>query len=296
MSCHVTATTCELQRCRSSNVPKTRVFATSRWLAVKWRHFQVTSGHIGSRDVLCCHATAISCELKPCRNWNAPKMRVRPSTATSRSLPVKWHHLRATSSHVGSHDVISCQWLPSASYSPVGAETHPKHEFSAFYSHFQVTSGQMTSFQLVSVMWGHMTATSSQLQPCRSGNALKMWVFVFLQPLAGHFQSNDVTSGSLPVTWVHMTLFPAMWLPPPTSYIPVDQDTQNTTFRPSTAFLRPLLVKCCHFWVSSGYFWARGVIFCRMTATLCKLQPWKRCNAPKTRVFGLLQLSGGHFW
>jgi len=36
-------------------------------------------------------------------------------------------------------------------------------EFSAFYSHFQVTFGQMTS-------------------------------------LPGHFRSNDVTSGSLPVT------------------------------------------------------------------------------------------------
>ena len=34
---------------------------------------------------------------------------------------------------------------PPASYSFVGAQTYPKPEYSAFYSHFQVTSGQTMS-------------------------------------------------------------------------------------------------------------------------------------------------------
>ena len=39
-------------------------------------------------------------------------------------------------------------WLPPpTSYSLVGSETHVIRQFSAFYSHFQVTSGQMTSLR-----------------------------------------------------------------------------------------------------------------------------------------------------
>ena len=34
---------------------------------------------------------------------------------------------------------------PPASYSPVGAQKYPKLDLQAFYSHFPVTSGQMTS-------------------------------------------------------------------------------------------------------------------------------------------------------
>ena len=41
---------------------------------------------------------------------------------------------------------IPVTWLPpTTTYSLVGSETHIICEFSAFYSHFQVTFGQMTS-------------------------------------------------------------------------------------------------------------------------------------------------------
>jgi len=43
-------------------------------------------------------------------------------------------------------DFISVTWLaPPASYSLVGNEMQSIRQFSAFYRHFQMTSGKMTS-------------------------------------------------------------------------------------------------------------------------------------------------------
>ena len=39
-----------------------------------------------------------------------------------------------------------------------------------------------------------------------------------LQPLPGNFWSNDIISGSLLVTWGHLTSFPITLLPPGTSH------------------------------------------------------------------------------
>jgi len=89
----------------------------------------------------------------------------RPSTATSRLLPVNWHHFL-------SRDAISC----------------------------------------------HVTVFPWKLQPCRKWNVQYIPVFSTLQPLPGDFLSNDITSGSLPSTWGHVTSFPLTWLPPPASY------------------------------------------------------------------------------
>jgi len=55
---------------------------------------------------------------------------------------------------------IPVMWLPpTASCSLVESEMYSIHEFSAFYSHFQVTSGQMTSlpgpFRSREVTWCH---------------------------------------------------------------------------------------------------------------------------------------------
>jgi len=47
--------------------------ATSMWLPVKRRHFRVTSDHVRSRDVICCHVTANSGQLQPCGSSNVPK-------------------------------------------------------------------------------------------------------------------------------------------------------------------------------------------------------------------------------
>ena len=83
--------------------------ATSRWLPAKWRHFQVTSGYMRSRDVNCCHVTA-SCEWQPCRGSNVPKTwligRLQPlpgdirwNDVTSGSLPVTWGHYLSPDCH-----------------------------------------------------------------------------------------------------------------------------------------------------------------------------------------------------
>jgi len=68
--------------------------ATSRWLPVKWRHFQVTCGLLRSREVISCQVTASSCELQNCKKW---MYCIRPFSAfTSRfqGLPDKWRHFR----------------------------------------------------------------------------------------------------------------------------------------------------------------------------------------------------------
>jgi len=112
---------------------------------VKWCNFWVTSGRARSRDVISCHVTATSCELQPCRSSNVNKTRVfrllephpgnfRWNHGTSESLPVALGHVTS----------FPAMWLPPpASYSSVGAQTYKKHQFSAFYSHFQVSSVEM---------------------------------------------------------------------------------------------------------------------------------------------------------
>jgi len=85
-------------------------YPTSKWLAAKWRHFRVTSGHFWSHDVTSWHVTATACELLPLRNWQAPK-----------------------------------------------------HKFSDFYSHFQVTSGQMTSLPVTWGYWGDFLSRECHL-------------------------------------------------------------------------------------------------------------------------------------
>jgi len=49
------------------------------------------------------------------------------------------------------------------------------------------------------------------------------------------------------------------------------------------------------FRVTYGHFQPHDVVSFHVTATSCKLQPCRSRNAPKTRVFGLLQPSPGHF-
>jgi len=145
-------------------------------------------------------------------------------------------HFQVTSSqmtslpgHLRSPEVVMSfpvTWQPPlASYSLVGSEMHSIRQFWAFYSHFQVTSGQMTPLPGHSdhvrsrdVIFCHVTASSCALQPCRKWNVQYTPVLGLLQPLPGDFRSNDVTSGSLPVTWGHVMWFPVTWLPPTASY------------------------------------------------------------------------------
>jgi len=263
--------------------------ATSRWLPVKWRHFWFTSGHLRSRDVISCDVTASFCELQPWIKSNTVYASFRLSTATSRWLPIKWRHFRVTSDNLKLRDVISyhvtasCElqpcrksyaqytpvfsllqalpgdfqsndvssglllatwslvmsfpvtWLPPpASYSIVGSRKPSICQFSVFYSHFQVTSGHRTSLPVTSghlrscyVIFCHLTASSCEQQPCRKLNTQNPLVFGLLQPLLGDIRSNDITSGSLPVTWGHVMSFSVSWLPPPARYSLVGSQTHS---------------------------------------------------------------------
>ena len=108
---------------------------------------------------------------------------------------------------------------PAASYSPAGAQTYPKLDLQAFtatsrllpaeWLHFRVTSGHMRSRD---VIFCHVTTTSCELQPCRSSNLLKTWLTGLLHPLPGDLRSNDITSGSISVTWRLVTSFPVTWV------------------------------------------------------------------------------------
>jgi len=182
--------------------------AISRWLPVKSRHFRVTSGLRRSRDVIFNHETA-SCELQPGRKSNAQYTPVfgllqlvpgdfQLNDVTSKSLPVPW-------GEVTSFPVTSLP--PPASYSLVGSQTHSIWQVLTFYSHFQVTSGQMTS---VPVTWGHVTwfpvtwlpshasysLVESQTQNIRQFSAFYSHFQVtsaqMTSPL-GHFRSPEVT-------------------------------------------------------------------------------------------------------
>jgi len=109
----------------------------------KWRHFrspEVTWCHFQSRDCLFLRATALQ-ELK-CTVYES----FWPSTDTSRWLPLKWRHFLVTSGHLRSRDIISCHVTASScELQLAGCQMYGIRQFSAFYSHFQVTSAQMTS-------------------------------------------------------------------------------------------------------------------------------------------------------
>jgi len=137
----------------------------------KMTPLQGTFGHLRLCDIISCHVTASSCELQPCRKWNVQYMAVFNPL---QPLP---------------GDFRSKDSLPS---------------------HFQSPEVKLV------ISW-HVTASSWELQPCRNWNVQGMPVFGLLHPLPGDFRSNDVTSGSLPVTRGHVTSFPVTW-PPSASY------------------------------------------------------------------------------
>jgi len=146
-----------------------------------------------------------------------------PSTATSRWLPVKSRHFRSpevTWRHFLSRDYLLLQ--ATALYEvkcTVYASFRPSTATFMWrpvkWRHLWVTSGHLRSRDVISC---HVTASSSDQQPCRKWNVQYTPVFGFLHPLPGNFRSNDNTSGSPFVTWGHVTSFPVTWLPPPASY------------------------------------------------------------------------------
>jgi len=186
---------------------------------------------------------------------------------------------------------------PPASYSLAGNQTHQRLEFSAFYSHFQEASSQMTSLpgqcgHVVMDVLSCKVTNSCELQPCGKSTAPKTRVFNL--QLTGNFRSNDVTFGSLPVTWSHVTSFPVTGLLHPCKK---SNAPNSQVFRPSTATSRQLPVNWLHIRVTSGHVRSRDVISCHVTASSCELQPCRKSNTPNTQAFGLvLPLPGDFRW
>jgi len=170
ISCHVTASSCELHPCRKWNAQYTPVFGLLQPLPCDFRSNDVTSGHLRSHYVISCYVTASSGELQPCRKWNVQYTPVfgllqplpgdlRSNYVTSGSFPVIWGHVTS----------LPVTWLPPpASCSLVGSEMYTICQFSVFYSFFQVTSGQMTSlpghFRSPEITWRHFPSCDCLLR------------------------------------------------------------------------------------------------------------------------------------
>jgi len=157
---HVTATLFELQPCRSSNVPKTRLIGLLQPLVVSsgqmtslpghFRSGEITWHHFLSRD---CHFLRVKALLELKRSQNST---YRPSTATSSWFPVKWHPVRVTFGHARSRDIISCHvTATSGELQPFRSSYVPKTRLIGLLQPLGVNSGQMTSLP---VSWGHVTS------------------------------------------------------------------------------------------------------------------------------------------
>jgi len=172
--------------------------------SVKSRRFRVTSDQLRTCDTISCNVTN-SCELRLCWKWNAQCARV---FGFQQPLPGDFQSNDVTSGHFRSPEVMWHHFLSvTASYCRV----------SAFYSHFHVTSGQMTSLLVTSghlrsrhVISSHMTASYCELQPCRKWkvqymrfSALYNYLEVTSSQMTSfpsYFPSSEVTT-SFPVTW-----------------------------------------------------------------------------------------------
>jgi len=133
----------------------TSLLGHSRSPEVTWCHFL-------SRDGLHLRATALQ-EVK-----STVYIKFWPSTATFWWLPVKWRHLWVTSGHLKSRDIISCHMTASSCrLQPCRKRNVQYSEFLAFYSHFQVTSNQITPlpvhFRSPEVTWHHFLSRNCLL-------------------------------------------------------------------------------------------------------------------------------------
>jgi len=164
ISCHVTASFCELQPSWKWNVQYTQVFGPLQALPGDFRSNYVTSGSLSFTygHVILLPVTWLPpCELQPCRKWNILFTRVfdllQPLPSDFRSNEVTSGSLTVTS---GCITLFSVTWLPpAASYSLAGSEKYSIREVLALYIHFRVISGQITSlsglFRSPEVTWRH---------------------------------------------------------------------------------------------------------------------------------------------
>jgi len=136
----------------------------------------------------------------------------RPSTDTSRWLPVKWRHFRVTSGHLRPRDVISCHVTASTcelqlcrkwnvQYMPVFGLPQPLpgdfRSNDVTSESLPVTSGHVTSFP---VTWLPPPATyslvGSEMYSIRQFSAFSshfQMTFGQMSSLPGHVRSPEVT-------------------------------------------------------------------------------------------------------
>jgi len=103
----------------------------------------------------------------------------------------------------------------------------------------------------------------------------KMRVFGLLQPVAGDFRSNEVTSGhvrSHDVISGHVAatcceLQPCRSLNLHKTWVLSLPQPLPAEFRSNV-----------NFWVTSSHMRSRDIISCHVTATSCELQPWRSSN------------------
>jgi len=183
-------------------------------------------------------------------------------------------------------------WLPPpASYSLVGSETHSICKFS-FYSHFQVTSGQMTTSGSLSVTWGHVTSfpvtwrpTPASYSEIHESSALCSYFHVTsgqIKSLPGRFWSAEVM-------WLHFLSLECLSceLQPCRKW--------NAQYTWDFWHLQPFPGNFRSNDVTCGHLKSRDVTSCHVTASSCELQPFRKWNTQYRRVFGILHPLPGDF-
>jgi len=270
--------------------------------------FQVTSGqmtslpvtfrHLRPRDVIFCHLTVSSCEQQPCRKSNA---QYTPVFNLLQPLPGDFLSNDDTSGSLRSPQVTWRHFLsrlpPPASYSLVGSQMHSRRQFSGFYSHFQETSGQMTSltghFRLPEVTWRHFLWRDFLLLRAIALYEVKRTVYVSFRP-------STATSMWLPVKWRHFRVTTGhlrscyvIFCHVTTSSCELQPCRKSNTiyasFRPSTATSMWLPVKWRHCRVTTAHLSSRDIISCHVTDSSGELQLFRKSKTQHTPVFGLLQ-------
>jgi len=278
ISCWVTDS-CKLLPCRKSNAPKTRVFGVLQPLPCDFRSNGIISSpwsHVTSFSVTwrLLRATALQ-EVKHTKTSS-----FRPSTATSRWLPVKWRLFWVTSGRVRSRDVISCHIKPSScELQHCRKPNAPNIQLFGLLSHFHMTSSQMTSLQVTSghvrshdVVCGHMmlrfacySLLGSQMYRTPDFSAFYSH-FGQIISLPGYFRLREVA-------WCHFRSLDGLLLR--ATALEKVKSKKKSSFGPSTATSRWLSAND-NFRVTSGHVRLHDVISSHMTAFSCELQPCRK--------------------
>jgi len=82
---------------------------------------------------------------------------IKPSTATSRWLPVKWRHFRVTSGHLRSRDIIFCHVIASC-------ELQPCRKWNVQYTQVNGPQPLPGDFQSNDVTFGSLPVILGQLR------------------------------------------------------------------------------------------------------------------------------------